>query len=181
VAAAGRAFSPTLAVPGIRKPKLRALARKAELIGSDVEMSRCFRWRCGLVFGIIITNFTLSNNTFNLFTIYFSILQCTIYSCATTLSHARLFLRGDGSERRPLVKSIFSLTNHIAIVFPPLSPFRYTQPSVSPTFGSIQLCQSWLIFKMETSKRRQIPTTNASRGNVFPLFVNLLLGCELAC
>jgi len=45
--AAGRAFGPTRAAPGIRKPKLRAHARKAELIESDVEMSRCFRWRCG--------------------------------------------------------------------------------------------------------------------------------------
>jgi len=51
---------------------------------------------------------------------------------------------------------IFSLTNHIAIAFPPLRPFRHTQRCVSPTF-----CQSWLIFKMETSKRRQIPMTNA--------------------
>jgi len=32
-------------------------------------------------------------------------------SCDTTLSLAQLFLRGDGSERRPLVKSIFSLSN----------------------------------------------------------------------
>jgi len=46
MAAAGRAFGPTRAAPGIRKPKLRALARKAELIESDVEMSRCVRWCC---------------------------------------------------------------------------------------------------------------------------------------
>jgi len=43
-------------------------------------MSRCFRWHCVPDFGIIITNFTLSNNTFNFFTIYLSILQCTNYN-----------------------------------------------------------------------------------------------------
>jgi len=37
MAAAGRAFGPTRAEPGIKKPKLRASARNAELIGSDVE------------------------------------------------------------------------------------------------------------------------------------------------
>jgi len=73
----------------------------AELIGSDVEMSRCFRWRCSPVFGIIITNFTLSNNAFNLFTIYLSILQCTNYNHIAIVfpplpildTHNRLFRR----------------------------------------------------------------------------------------
>jgi len=64
-------------------------------------MSRCFCWHCAPVFGIIITNFTLSNNTFNLFTIYLSILQCTNYSHIAIVfpplplldTHNRLFRR----------------------------------------------------------------------------------------
>jgi len=64
-------------------------------------MSRCFRWRCASVFGIIITNFTLSNNTFNLFTIYLSIVQCTNYNHIAIVfpplplldTHNRLFRR----------------------------------------------------------------------------------------
>jgi len=64
-------------------------------------MSRCFRWRWAPVFGIIITNFTLLNNTFNLFTIYLSILQCTNYNHIAILfpplrlldKHNRLFRR----------------------------------------------------------------------------------------
>jgi len=69
-------------------------------------MSRCFCWRCAPVFGIIITNFTLSNNKFNLFTIYLSILQCTNYNHIAIVfpplplldTHNRLF-------RRPLAAS----------------------------------------------------------------------------
>jgi len=64
-------------------------------------MSRCFRWRCAPIFGILITNFTLSNNTFNLFTIYLSILQCTNYNHIAIVfpplpildTHNRLFRR----------------------------------------------------------------------------------------
>jgi len=113
--------------------------------GRHLPCRRCFRWRCAPVFGIIITNFTaLSNNTFNLFTIYLSILQYTNYSCDTTLSHAQLFLRGDRSERMPFVgqilsrfaESIFSLNNHIAIVFPPPPPFSYSRLFRRPSAAS---------------------------------------------
>jgi len=64
-------------------------------------MSRCFRWRCAPVIGDIITNFTLSNNTFYLFTIYLSILQCINYNHIAIVfpplplldTHNRLFRR----------------------------------------------------------------------------------------
>jgi len=75
-------------------------------------------------------------------TIYLSILQCINYCCDTTLTHAQLFLRLE-----------------LAVLFSLLRRFRYTQLVVLPIFGSIKLCQIWLIFKMETSKR--IPTMNA--------------------
>jgi len=64
-------------------------------------MSRCLCWCCRLVVGIIITNFTLLYNTFNLFTIYLSILQCTNYNHIAIVfpplplldTHNRLFCR----------------------------------------------------------------------------------------
>jgi len=92
-----------LNVSSIRPIESICLVNQFELIipSSLLEMSRCFHWRCAPVFGIIITNFTLSNNTFNLFTIYLSILQCTSYNHIARVfpplllldTHNRLFCR----------------------------------------------------------------------------------------
>jgi len=93
-------------------------------------MSRCFCWRCALVFGIIITNFALSNNTFNLFSIYLLILQRTTVSA--------------------------------------VADFRYTQPSVSPTFGNIIIALS-ILAHFQNGDQQKTSNTDDERVPQFQL------------
>jgi len=132
-------------------------------------MSRCFRLRCAPVISIIITNFTLSNNTFNLFTIYLSILQCT-NKCTNY--------------------------NHIAIVFPPLPLLDthnrlFRRPwaacnSVNP--GSFSKWRPAKYVKYRQRTRVQISASEAFAKNSLRFFVTdfvttsvTLINCTLIC
>jgi len=95
---------------------------------------------------------------------YLSILQCTNYCCDTTITHAQLFLRRDKSiiyfeldqsQRYSVFFGCCGLlyTNNLLFCrFPLFVRFRYT---------CADLWQHLTLSILETSKRSQIPMTNA--------------------